>query len=337
MKASAAQMRAQLAGPDPKIRLFLLYGPDESGASDTGTRLAGAMGPDIEKIDINSKELKDSPGRLADEAASLSLFGERRLIRIFGAEDSGVEAFRLLLDADAAENPVIATGPALKNSSKLVKLAIASPLALAQAFYVPEGQDAARLAINIARDHGLRLTGDTAQQLASAAAGDRAILSREIEKLALFLDAGPERPRDADALALEAIGADIGEPELFRTIETIVEGRVREIGDELTELNASGGSGIPLLRMLTRRLITLAELRAQVDAGASIEQATEKTFFREKPATIRALKRWNSRQLAHAINRARRVERDMMHGASAGEVLAEAECAAIARAAARMR
>ncbi|WP_109807957.1 DNA polymerase III subunit delta [Sphingosinithalassobacter portus] len=337
MKASAAQMRAQLAAPDRKVRLYLLYGPDEAGAGDIAAKLASAIDPNVEKIDLNIKELRDSPGRLADEAASLSLFGERRLIRVMGAEDGITEAFRLLLESEAGENPVVATGPSLKNSSKLVKLAIASPLALAQAFYVPEGQDAARLAASIARDHGLRLVGETASQLASAAAGDRAILTREIEKLALFLDAAPERPRDADPLALEAIGADIGEPELFRTIEAIIEGRTREIGDELAELNAGGGSGIPLLRMLTRRLIALAELRAQVDAGQSIEQLAERIFFRERAATVRALKRWSARQLAHAIDRTRAAERAMMHGASAGEVLAEAECAAIARAAARMR
>jgi len=66
------------------IRLYLLHGPDEAGARDIATRLARAMGPDAERVDLEPALLKSSPGRLADEAASLSLFGTARHIRITG-------------------------------------------------------------------------------------------------------------------------------------------------------------------------------------------------------------------------------------------------------------
>jgi DNA polymerase-3 subunit delta len=159
---------------------------------------------------------------------------------------------------------------------------------MAHACYVPEGIDAARLVQAIAREHGLRLTGDVPQRLATACGGDRAILTREIEKLALYLDAAPERPHDADGRALDAIGADLGDSEMFEAIEAVVDGRVAEIGAELARIG--DGMSIPLLRSLSRRLLTLAELRGEVEAGATIDEVIEKhrIFFREKGATARA-------------------------------------------------
>ncbi|MEI9927631.1 MAG: DNA polymerase III subunit delta [Sphingomonas sp.] len=339
MKASAGQIRGLVDAPKPETRLYLFHGPDEAGANELAARLARALGPETERIDIDSKALRDSPGRLADEAASMSLFGDKRLIRVSGAEDNAIEAFALLLGAERAGNPVVAIGPGLKSSGRLVKLAIAAPAAVAHACYVPEGIEATRLATTIAREHGLRLSGDVPHELASACGGDRAIMTREIEKLALYLDAAPDRPRDADSRALEAIGANLGDGEMFGAIDAVIDGRIAEVGTELARLTESGSSAIPLLRQLTRRLLTLAELRAEVKAGASVDQVIEKhrIFFKEKAATSRALRRWSAPQIARAADRVREAERAMMRGSSAGDVLAEAECVAVARAAARLR
>ena len=337
MKASAGQIRAAVDKPDPAVRLYLFHGPDEAGAAELAERLARALGPEAERIDLDMKALREQPGRLADEAASLSLFGGARYVRLSGVEEAAGEAISLLLGAERTGNPVIAIGPGLKASGKLVKQAIAAPAALSFACYVPEGIDATRLATTVAREHGLRLTGDVPQRLASATGGDRAILAREVEKLALYLDAAPDRPRDADGAALDAIGADLGDTELFQAIDAVLDGRVGDIGAELAGLG--DGTAVPLMRQLSRRLMTLAELRSDMDKGASVDDVLEKhrVFFREKASTGRALRRWNAAQIARAIQRVRETERALMHSGSAGEILAQAECAAIARAAARAR
>ena len=271
MKANANQIRAALDAPRADIRLYLLHGPDESGAAELAQRLARAMGPEAERIDIESSALRSDPGRLADEAASISLFGGARHIRVNGAGEETLEALSLLLDADQAGNPVVVVAPGVKTSGKIVKLAQSSPRALVFGCYVPDGADADRMVAQIARDHGLRTTGDTARRLASASGGDRAIVAREIEKLALYLDAGPDKPGEIDDAALDAVGADLGEAEMGRAIAAAVAGQVAAIGPELARLADAGVSPIPLLRGLVRRLITIAELRAEVDTGASID------------------------------------------------------------------
>ena len=93
------------------------------------------------------------------------------------------------MDAPPAGNPVVLVAGNLRKDAKLVKLALASPLALAFASYLPEGQAADRVAVDLAREAGLRLEPRAAQALVAATNADRALMAREIEKLALYLDA----------------------------------------------------------------------------------------------------------------------------------------------------
>ena len=95
MKVKEAQIGRALDnpisnGPDGSIRLFLLYGPDESGSRALAARLERAMGPGAERIDLDGATLKEDPARLADEAASFSLFGEKRHIRVTKVIRSGI-------------------------------------------------------------------------------------------------------------------------------------------------------------------------------------------------------------------------------------------------------
>lgn len=334
MKASAPQLRAALDAANPAIRLYLLHGPDESGARDWAQRLARALGPDAERIDIDPQSLKSDPARLATEAASLSLFGGARHIRISGIGDESLDALIQLLGIERAGNPVVAIGPALKATSKIVKLALAAPAAMSFACYPLDAGEFDRLAAAIASEHGLRTTPQTARRLVAASGGDRAILTREIEKIALYLDTAPDRPGQLDDAAIDAIGADLGEAELSRAIEATISGDAAALGLELARLSEAAISPIPLLRGLVRRLMTIAELRAEVDRGAVINDVIERhrIFFRERASTARALKVWSPVRISGAVDHLRQAERALMSAATAGPVLADAACLAVARA-----
>lgn len=339
MKASEPQLRAQLDAPSGAVRLFLFHGPDEAAAREWAARLERAMGPDAERVDLEGSMLKSDPGRLMTEAASMSLFGGARHIRLTGVGEESLEAITLLLDAERAGNPVVAFGPALKSSGKLLKLALAAPAVMSFACYLPDAAQAERIATAMALEHGLRANREVARRLVAAAGNDRAVLAREIEKIALYLDAAPDRPGVIDDAVIDAIGADLGEGELSRTIDAAIDGRSADLGIELARLQEANISPIPVLRGLVRRLMTLAELRAEVDAGSSIDEVIERhrIFFREKASTARALRLWNPLKISGAIDHVRRAERAMMAAATAGPVLAEDACLAVARAAGRAR
>lgn len=322
MKASEAQARAAVDRPSADIRLYLFHGPDEAGATALAERLATAMGPEAERVDLDGATLKADPARLLDEAASLSLFSGARHIRVTGAGDESLAAATALLNADRAGNPAVLIAPTLKATSALVKLAVAAPRALAHACYPPSGRDAEALAITLAREHGLRATGGVARRLSRDSGGDRRVMTREIEKLALFLDAAPDRPGTLDDAALDAVGADLGEAEMGRAIEAVLAGRARDLADELARLEEAGVSPIVWLRQLARRLTSLAEMCADMSAGEDVASVMKRrrVFFREEAATRQALTRWTPAMLAAAHARVRTAERAIMSSGTAGEV-----------------
>lgn len=336
MKLKPQQMRQRLAAPDDTTRLYLLHGPDESGAAELAGVLAAALGKGAERVDIDAATLRGHPGTLADEAASLSLFGDRRYIRIHPIGEESVEAVTLLLNAERAGNPVVAIAPTAKASGKLVKLADAAPNAVACACYPLDGRDAQRMVSAMAADAGLRLAPGIGERLLAAAGGDRAIVAREVEKLALYLDARPEAPVEADLDAVEAIGAAIEESALFDAIAAVIDGKPAELGRELGAIIGDNAT-VPLLRQLVRRLMALAEMRREIDDGDTPDTVLKRhrIFWKEEAATKSALRRWTTPQMNRAIDRLRMAERAIMAPANAGPLLAAHDALTIARAAAR--
>jgi DNA polymerase-3 subunit delta len=325
MKATEARLKAALDKPPADIRLYLLFGPDEAGALSLADRLPRALGPEAERIDLDGATLRSDPARLADEAASLSLFGAARHIRVAPAGDESLAAVTALLEAERVGNPVVMIAPTLKATSKVAKLALDSPLALALACYVPGGDQLEGIAGEIAREQGLRLGAGVARRLAQAGGGDRAVMAREIEKLALYLDAAPERPAECDQQALDAVGADLGEAETGDVIEALVAAKPGALGEALQRLDEAGVSPIPWLRALARRLANLAEMKGEVIAGGDVAGVMKRhrVFFKEEAATGAALRRWSPQALARALTIVREAERAVMAGGgSAGDVLA---------------
>ena len=325
MKANARDIRSALERPSPDIRLYLLHRPDWSATAELAGILARAMGPEAERVDLDGAVLRSDPARLSDEAASLSLFGGARHIRVAAAGEECLEAFTALLAAEHAGNPVVALAPTVKSTAKIVKLAIDSRRAMAFAAYEPSAADLERLAAGMARDHGLRPGGSVAARLAVSCGGDRAVLAREVEKLALFLDAAPDRPHDLDDAALDAIGADLGEAEMSQVVDAVVTGHTAMLGAELAKLGEAGTSPIPWLRLLARKLMTLAEMKAEIDAGATQDTVFKRhrIFFREEQSMAQALRRWNPAMLSTALTRVRHAERAVMASGNAGSVLAD--------------
>lgn len=334
MKANARDIRQALERASPDYRLYLLHGPDAATAADLTAVLAKALGADAERIDLDGSTLRGDPARLVDEAASMSLFGGTRYIRVSGAGEESLDAFALLLAADRAGAPVIATAPTVKATAKIVKLAIDSRAAMAFACYEPTSAEAEKIVTALARDAGLRAVGDTARRLAAAAGNDRAIIAREIDKLALYLDAAPDRPADLDDAAIDAVGADLGESEQARLIEAFVDGRTADLGTELSRSAEAGTSPIPWLRAIARRLLALAEMRSEIDAGDAADTVLKRhrVFFREEASTNRALRRWSAPMLARALDRVRQAERDVMAANNAGPLIADRAMVEVVRA-----
>lgn len=340
MKARRPELERALKSP-AAWRFFLLHGPDEAG-SHSLVRLAGAAaGPESERIELTGAELKADPARLADEAASISLFGGARYIVVQPAGDECIAAVEALLEAPAAGNLVLLVAGALKPASRLLKLALAEPAALALASYPPEGQEAERLVFDMARAEGLVVRPDVARRLADACGGNRAILALELQKLALYLDAAPERPQPLDHDSLDALGAAAEEGDLSRLVDSVGSGNPALLQAELLRLSGDGIEGIALVRAVLRRMSLLARLRAQVERGNSPDAVMashgKSLFWKEKESIGRQLARWRSDALARSVSRLLEAERQVKASGGLGATAVDEELFAICRQAARLR
>lgn len=341
MKANRAEMERALEAPPAHIKFFLLYGPDEAESRVLAQRLERAMGSGAERVDMEGTMLKADPARLADEAASISLFGDKRHIRLTIAGDECMPAIEALLEGGVTGNPVVAIAGALRPSSALLKRALADPAVLACINYALDAEKATSLAAALARERGLRLDMDVARKVALAAGNDRALMAQEVEKLALYLDAAPDRPATADVAALQAIGAGEGEAELSRLVDTTLGGSPAESADEIARLAEQGVTGIPAIRALAKRVQLLVRLAAQLanggDAHAIVEAQGKAIFWKEKGGVERQLKRWSPERLATLADRLLAAERAIKSAGSPGDILADTEMITIARAAQRSR
>jgi DNA polymerase-3 subunit delta len=341
VKANRGQVEKALDAPPPDVRFFLLYGPDEAGSAALAKRLERAMGADAERVDLDGSTLREDPARLSDEAASFSMFGDKRWIRLNGIGEESLPALKALLEAEAAGNPVIAVAGALKTTSKLVKLALDHPRTMAFISYQPDAREAEQIAIAIARDGGLKLSGDLARRIVDLTGGDRALMSGEIEKLILYLDAAPERPMDATAEALDALSADNLDADAAPLVNAVLGGDLKGTQRELTRLARVGANMGSILRPLLSRAMLLANIRADFDRSGRLEPAVEAAgkavFWKDKGQVTRQVRLWDARGIARVIQRLSNAERASRSSRNLGELLVRQELLTIARQAARDR
>jgi DNA polymerase-3 subunit delta len=337
VKAARGSIGRALDQPDRSIRLYLLHGPDEGQSRALGQRLLKGLGAD--RFVIAAGAVKSDPALLADEAGAMSLFGGPRAIWIEPAGDDIVAGAEALLSAAAAESPVVAIAGALRKTSALLKLAESHPSALANASYVPEGKDAERMVADVGRTVGLRVAPAVAARISEACGNDQAVVGQELAKLALYLDAAPERPKELDHDALDAVGAALPEGDFLRLADQALGGELAALAEELAALSSGGGEAIPVVRSIQRRLLMLAPMRARVEAGESpdavLTSLGKSLFWKDKPLVSKLLTRWDAAGVAKVAERAGRLERELMLGdAPPRESLGE-ELVAIARAARR--
>jgi DNA polymerase-3 subunit delta len=322
--------------PGPDIRFYLFYGPDEGQSRAHAERLLKGLG--AEKFVIPAQAAKSDPAILGDEAAAIGLFGGKRCLWIEPAGDEILASVEALLEAGAAESPAVAIAGALRKTSPLVKLAEAHPSGLAHVSYELSEGDAVQVIEEIAQGEGLRLGSGVAAQIAAAAGNERGIMAQELAKIALYVDASSESPKQVDRDTLEEIGAG-SDGDWTRLGDLALAGQLDELSHEL-DASLADAEPISVVRALQRRLLMLAPIRARVESGQrphdAVASAGKSVFWKEKALVTRMVSQWDSAALSRALERSGALERRLMSSDSppACEALEE-ELIALARMARR--
>ena len=299
--------------PGANTLAVLVYGPDPGLAHERLLSITRAwLGPDAADdpfsiLDLELDEISKDHARLADEVNAMTLMGGRRVIRLRGVDEKAVKAAtRMLEDADpgSTENRVVMTAGDLTPRSGLRKLFEGAKTGAALACYVEDERQLARVIGDRFRDEGKQANRDLVEQLASRLVGDRALMSRELDKLLIYM--GEDEQLNPDHIA-ETIG-DEADLSLDDAIMAAMRGDIPAADRALSRLWAQDTSPVAVLRALQRHLLKLYDMAAAMEDGQSaqavVASARPPIFFKLKAAYEGQLRSWSLPKINQIMQRA---------------------------------
>ncbi len=300
MKLFPAQIQGFLRNPGP-VRVVLLFGDDAGMIRDRADGLvrliAGTLDDPFRVAELPRDQVRD----LANEAASQSLMGGRRVIRVRDVTDAAADAVQAVLKT-AAPALVVLEGPGLPSRSKLRTMLDAAADGVAIGCYPEEGralEDTIRGALKAA---GVGIEPDALAWLSQQLGADRASTRAELEKLALYV--GPGNRADIDA-ARTCVG-DLAGLSLDDAIFAATVGDVATADRALEVALGEGAPPVGVLRAAIAHLQRLHRVRiAMEESGLSAAEAAKAlrppVFYQKVSAFNRSLGLWPSAALLAAL------------------------------------
>lgn len=332
--ASAARRAAQ------QCRVFFFCGPDEAGAAAAADRIVQLLDDPGERVEMSGAMLRKDPILLGDEARSGSLFGDARHIYVRANGDEALDAIGNLLVGQGEACPVLIVATSATDKSRTAKLLEKRDDALVAMFWPPDLASVTASVRTMADAAGLRLNGDIAERIARAAGLDVRLAQSEVDKLALYLDASPAAPRNADAAALEAIGAATEEDGFMPLVNAVLAGETRKIPAELHRLRALSLNPVGVLLAVERRAAQLARLAAQLGSRPLNQldksaKARLGIFWKDERDLAAQLRHWRGEELDRLVTKLVALHRALLANSQSADLLLSQGLAEIARRAAR--
>ncbi len=305
----AYEVQGWLNRPDPKTAIVLLYGPDRGLVSERAKAFAEKTGVPLDDpfsvVRLDAAEA-DQQGRLLDEALTVPMFAAQRLLwlRNVGAQKNIADDVKVLCADTPKDAIILIEAGELKKGAGLRSAVEASPSAIALPCYGDESRDLDQLIDQVLGEQNIRIGLDARAALKRSLGGDRLASRGELQKLALYAtDKGEVTVDDVRLLT-----GDVSEQSLDDAIDAVLEGRVRDFDAMFQRHAQAGGQTFLALSGMSRQLLALQLMRADLDAGKRgageiIAAARPPIFFSRKKTMELALRRFSAPFLTRALER----------------------------------
>lgn len=300
----AGDVEGALRRPDPRIGVFLFYGPDIGLINERARAVAERSVDDpsdpFQLIRIDGDDIAADPGRLADEAGTMGLFGGKRAVWVKSTSRNIAPAVEAVLKGELQDTVIVIEGGDLQKSSPLRTVCERSQRALALPCYADTGRDLGAIVDEALKDNGFSITRDARTALLTSLGGDRLATRGELAKLMLYAHG----QREISLQDVDAILSDVSSLAMDAVVDAAFagEGTGLEIGSR--RLAAEGVNASVLLGAALRHALMLLSARVMVEEGRAIPAVMEgmrSLHFRRKPLVERHLQRWTSDSLKDAI------------------------------------
>ncbi|MXO91572.1 DNA polymerase III subunit delta [Pontixanthobacter aquaemixtae] len=343
MKATQRDFDSAVGRAAKQCSVFYFCGPDEAGASAAARKTISLLDDPGECVELSGAALRKDPVLLGDEARSGSLFGTSKHILVRASGDEALDAVgnHLLGSGDAC--PVLIVATSATDKSRTAKLLADRDDAMVAMFWPPDLRSVSGSVRMMADSAGLQLNGDIAERIARAAGLDVRLAQSEIDKLALYLDASPQSPRNVDVDALEAIGAKAEDDGFMPVVNAVLAGETNKLQAELVRVRELAINPVGLLLAFERRAAQLAQLSAKIGPRGDIngviqsEKRARRIFWKDERDLSIQLRRWRGKKLDRLVAKLVGMHRDLLSNSQSADLLLTQGLTEIARAAAPRR
>ncbi len=293
----------------PTHAIVLIYGPDRGLVSERASRIVKQFGVSLDDpfsaVRLDATEIEADPPRLADEAATISMFGGKRLIWVKGAAGQKfVSAVTSLCDNPPKDALVLIEAGELKKDSALRKAAEKSPGAVTMPCYPDEGRGVETLIDEMLQLHRLSIDIDARQWLKARLGGDRLASRSELEKLALYakgqkkiaLEDAQQSAGDVSALSIDAV------------VEAVMTGNAAGVDAAFSKLITGKQPSALVLSAMIRQMQVLLPLRESMEREnksiSTLVAAMRPTLFGPRKTVMeQALANWPLDSITRALDR----------------------------------
>ncbi|TIQ27357.1 MAG: DNA polymerase III subunit delta [Mesorhizobium sp.] len=299
-----------LARPDPAMAIVLLYGPDRGLVAERAKTFATRTGLPLDDpfsvVKLDGAEVDRDEGRLLDEARTVPMFSDRRLLWVRNA--SGQKALaddiKALTAEPAPDAIILIEAGDLKKGTGLRAIVEAAGNAIALPCYADEARDLDSVIDDELRKAGMSMTLDARQALRRNLGGDRLASRGEIEKLVLYAHGRKEIDLDD----VNALSGDVSGASFDDAVDAVLDGKVGDFDTAFTRHCQSGGHPFLVLSSAMRQLQAIQVMRGQMESGGRnaasvVAGARPPVFFSRRKLVEKTLERWNSEALGRALNR----------------------------------
>jgi DNA polymerase-3 subunit delta len=200
------QFETFLQKPPRGLKMALLHGPESDLVAERARRLVPTLVDDVADpfavVRLTADALNKDPGKLADEASAISMFGGKRVLWI----DAGGRDLSALIagvaDTLPAGTSLVVEADMLRKGAPLRTLFETRPDAASVECYAPPPASLGQMVDAEAKAAGIIVASDVREHLVGVLMGEPATARTEIAKLLLYArDRGALESADIDALA----------------------------------------------------------------------------------------------------------------------------------------
>lgn len=306
----AFEVEGWLKRPDTGMSIILLYGPDRGLVAERAKAFAEHTGLPLDDpfsvVKLDGAEVDRGDGRLLDEARTVPMFSDRRLLWVRNAtgQKGLADDVKALVTEPPKDAVILIEAGDLKKGAGLRTIVEGAQRAMALPCYADEGRDLDAIIDDELRKAGMNMAMEARQALRRNLGGDRLASRGEIQKLALYAQGQPEITLDD----VKMMTGDVSGQSFDDTVDAVLEGRVADFDSAFSRQSQSGGQSFLALAAALRQLQAIHAMRGVMEesgrnAASVVAGHRPPVFFARRKLVEKMLERWSAPTIERALER----------------------------------